>query len=209
MKLIKNKYIVLVCILFLAAAAAEGFVYMNYGKLQEQPVMLGRFLRIYPIYNDDGSWLHGRLGIGYVRGLLVLEDILSFLVEVFLIRYISSICDFFSISRKVLMAAACAMAATFYRFFTRLRGVYVLDYLHVRGRGVFDLPDLYLFLTMVGIILWIVVPYYKAYHPFKKEKVKGMPLLQKWALELRFAGIFLQAAFLPKDRWEKLFEKWR
>ena len=101
------------------------------------------------------------------------------------------------------------MAATFYRFFTRLRGVYVLDYLHVRGRGVFDLPDLYLFLTMVGIILWIVVPYYKAYHPFKKEKVKGMPLLQEWAWELRFAGVFLQAAFLPKDRWEKLFEKWR
>ena len=112
MKLIKNKYIVLVCILFLAASAAEVFVYMNYGKLQEQPVMLGRFLRIYPIYNDDGSWLHGRLGIGYVRGLLVLEDILSFLVEVFLIRYISSICDFFSISRKVLMAAACAMAVS-------------------------------------------------------------------------------------------------
>ena len=42
-----------------------------------------------------------------------------------------------------------------------------------------NLPDLYLFLTMAGIILWIVVPCYKAYHSFKKEKVKGMSLLQK------------------------------
>ncbi len=69
-----------------------------------------------------------------------------------------------------------------------------------------NLPDLYLFLTMAGIILWIVVPCYKAYHSFKKEKVKGMSLLQKWAWELRFAGIFLQAAFLPKDRWRSFLK---
>lgn len=208
MKLLKNKYIILVCILFLAAAAAEGLACLHYGELQAKPVMLARFLRIYPIYNDNGSWLHGRLGIGYIWWMLVLEDSLSLLTEVFLIRYISSICDFFRLSRKVLMAVACAMGASLYRFFTRLRGVYVLDYLHVRGYGVYDLPDLYLFLAMVGMILWLV-PYCKAYYPFKKKKVKGMTLLQKWAWQLRFSGIFLQAAFLPRDRWEKLFEKWR
>lgn len=208
MKLLKNKCVILAVVLFLAAGLAEGIVSMHYGELQAQPVILGRFLRIYPVYNDNGSWLHGRLGIGYVWWMLVCEDILSLLVEVFLIRYISALCDFFSLSRRVLMLAACGVSATAYRFFTRIRGVYVLDYLHVRGHGVFDLPDLYLFVMMVGIILWLL-PYHMAYRPYKKEKVKGMPFLRKCAWEFKFSGVFLRAVFLPKERREALFKEWR
>lgn len=208
MRQLKYKYIILAGVLFLAAGMAEGIVYRHYGELVTEPLRLGRFLRIYPVYNDNGSWLHARLGIGYIRWLLVCEDILAILVEVFLIRFISSLCDFFSISRRILVVVLCGMSATAYRLFTRLRGVYVLDYLHVRGHGVFDLPDLYLFLTMAGLILWLL-PYHKAYIPFKKQKVKGMPLLQKWAWEFKFSGVFLRAAFLPRDRWKELFQKWR
>ena len=208
MKLLKNKCVILAAVLFLAAGMAEGIVSMHYGEFQAQPVMLGRFLRIYPVYNDNGSWLHGRLGIGYIWWLLVCEDILSLLVEVFLIRFISAICDFFSLSRKILMLAAFGVSASAYRLFTRLRGVYVLDYLHVRGYGVFDLPDIYLFLMMVGIILWLL-PYHRAYRPYKKEKVKGMPFFLKCVWELKFSGVFLRAAFLPRDRWEGLFQEWR
>ena len=208
MKLLKSKYFILAGILFLAAGLAEGIVYMHYGELQARPVLLGQFMRIYPVYNDNGSWLHGRLGIGYVWWMLICEDILSLLLEVFLVRFISALCDFFSLSRKIILLMACGMSATAYRLFTRLRGVYVLDYLHVRGHGVFDLPDLYLFVMMVGIILWLL-PYHMVYHPYKKEKVKGMSVLQKWAWELKFSGVFFRAVFLPQDRWEELFKEWK
>lgn len=208
MKPYRNKYLILGCILFLAAALAERIVYSNFGELQNQPLIICGFLRIYPIYNDNGSWFHGRLGIGYIRSLLVFEDIMALLAEVFLFRYIDCMCSFFSLSRRTLMLVACGMSATMYRLFTRIRGVYVLDYLHVKGYGVFDLPDLYLFLAMAGILLWLL-PYMKAYHPYKKQKVEGMPLLQKWGWELRFSGMFLQAVFLPKKKWKELFEKWQ
>ncbi len=208
MKLYKNKYIILVGILFLAAALAEGITASRFGELQKNPLVLCDFLRIYPVYNDNGSWLHGRLGIGYVRGLLALEDILALLAEVFLFRYIDGMCSFFSISRRTLMLVVCGMSATLFRLFTRMRGIYVLDYLHIKGHGVFDLPDFYLFLTIAGIILWLL-PYTKAYRAYKKPKVKGMSLLQRWGWELRLSGTFLHAAFLPKNRQEELFKKWR
>ena len=107
MKLYKNKYIILGCILFLAAALAERIVYSHFGELEAQPLVICRFLRIYPVYNDNGSWLHGKLGIGYVRSLLIFEDVLSIMAEVFLFRYIAGISSFFSLSRRTLMFVDC------------------------------------------------------------------------------------------------------
>lgn len=204
----KKKYIILTCVLFLAAYLAERLVLLHIDELRMQPMPLGGFLEIYPVYNDHGSWFHGKIGIGYVRPLLIFEDIFTLMMEVFLLRYIASLCDFFSMSRKILMVVACSMPATAFRLFTRIRGVYVLDYLYLKGRSVFDLPDLYLFIAVAGLFIWII-PLLRVYYPYKNKKVKGMSMLQKWAWEFRFAGLFLKAAFVPRDRWEGLFQKWR
>lgn len=204
----KKKYIILICVLFLAAYLAERFMLLHMDELQGKSIISGGLLEIYPIYNDSGSWFHGKLGIDYARPLLIFEDILSLILEVFLLRYIAAMCDFFSMSRKILMVVACGMPATAFRLFTRIRGLYVLDYLHLKGHGVFDLPDLYLFIAVAGLFIWIV-PLLKVYYPYKNKKVKGMSVLQKWAWEFRFAGTFLKAAFVPRDSWEELFQRWR
>lgn len=208
MKNVKNRHIALIILLFLLAGLGEWTAYLHFGEWQAQPVMLNSFLRLFPVYNDSGSWLHGRIGVGYVRWLLIVEDILALAAEMFVIRYIRAIGHFFGLGCQVLYMVDCGIAATSYRFFTRMRGVYVLDYLHVRGRGVFDLPDLYLFLTMIGLILWLI-PLYMVYHPYLKKKTKGMPLLRKWAFELRVSGVFLKAAFVSGKRWDGMFEMWR
>ncbi len=208
MKALKNRHIWLITILFLLAILAERTAYLHFGQWRAQPVMLTRFLRLYPVYNDSGSWLHGRLGIGYVRWVLILEDVLSLAAELFLIRYIRAIGSFFGLRCGVLYMVDCGIAATVHRFFTRLRGVYVLDYLHWKGRGVFDLPDLYLFLTLAGLLVWLI-PMYGRYHPYIKKNTKGMSRIQKWGWELRLSGVFLKAAFVPERRWEEMFAKWR
>ena len=84
MKVSKIKYIILICVLLLAAGLAEWIVTSHYSEFLTGSVRIGSFLEIYPVYNDDGSWFHGKIGLDYAPVLLFLEDVLAIMMEWFL-----------------------------------------------------------------------------------------------------------------------------
>lgn len=205
-KNIKNHLIIIVILVFIAGLA-EGIVYFHFYELRESPIVLNNFLRIYPTYNRNGSWFHGRLGIGYVRWLLIFERIFILLVSFYLFRFMKAYSHFFHMSMLWLHITDFAFAVAIYRIVTSIRGVFTLDYLDF-GRYIYDFPDLYLGMIMAGLLIWLI-PALTKYYRFRNTKVKGLNFIKRQIWDFKFAAMFLKAALIPESRWEAEFELWR
>lgn len=198
-----NFFIIL--ILFLIAGLAECIISLHYNELSEHPLILNLYLSIRPIYNENGSLFHAKSGIGYVRWLLLSENIITVFLLVYLFRFLDAWNIFFQISRSWLYILDFAAANTIYRLFTNIRGVFPLDYLKVRN-ATYDFPDLYLGICFIGLIFWLI-PSFFFYYRYKKQKLKGAGLTQKIIWELKLTGLFLKCPFLPKEKWQILFSQ--
>lgn len=171
-----NFFIIL--ILFLIAGLAECIISLHYNELSEHPLILNRYLSIRPIYNENGSLFHAKSGIGYVRWLLLSENIITVFLLVYLFRFLDA---------------------------WNTLGVFPLDYLKVRN-ATYDFPDLYLGICFIGLIFWLI-PSFFFYYRYKKQKLKGAGLTQKIIWELKLTGLFLKCPFLPKEKWQILFSQ--
>jgi len=208
-ELIKQKkyHFILITILICIAALSEAIVCFHYDELRKNPLVITRFLRIRPVYNDDGSWIHGKLGIGYIGWLLISEDIITILMAIYLFRFMEACNRFFGISQGWLYSLDFGIATTLYRLITEVRKVFTLDYLNI-GRNTFDFPDFYLGVLMAGLIIWYF-PVMGAYHKYKKNKIKGMCFKEKLIWEFKFSGMLLKIPVLNKKKWQETFDLWQ
>ena len=204
-----RKHLFLSLVLILIAGLAEGIVTIHYDKLLQEPIAAGNLFTIRPVYNDDGSWYHAKIGIGYIRGLLLIENIAALLMAWFLYYYMDVWGWFFGMRSFWLYVFDFVFAPTLYRLFHNVLGIYTLDYIRIVGRrstSTYDFPDFYLFISAAGILIWFVmalIPYYK----YKHTQVKGMRYLTKFIWELKLAITFIRAVFVPRKQWPEFFEK--
>lgn len=201
-------HIILCGALILIAVVLEYIVYLHYDSLSKSPIILNKWMAVRPVYNTDGSWLHGRWEIGYNGLLLCLENIAALLVAAYLFRMIASYNAFFGLSAGWVYVIDLAIMVPIFRLADRLFHPYTLDYLRIRGYGTFDFPDLCLGAGLVGILLWLI-PALIQYYRYKREKTAGMGFVQKLKWEFRMSGRIMYLPFVRKSGWEERFEKWR
>lgn len=202
-----KKHFILIGGLLLIAGVLECIVWLHYDELRADPLVFNRFFEISPVYNTNGSWFHGKIGIGYIRWLLLLESIIIFLVLIFGFRYIDAVQCFYKVRTAGLYGFDFGIAVALYRLFTGIRGLYTLDYLHVIGYMTYDFPDLCIGIFIFFILVFMVMIIPKS-HKLKKEKTAGMKFFQKFLWECRLGGMFLRAAVCSKENWQELFDKW-
>lgn len=203
-----KKHIAVCMVLIIISVVLEYIVYLHYDSLTAHPVILNSRMAIAPVYNTDGSWLHGRWGIGYNGPLLCLENIGALLAAWYLLRFIESYNAFFGFSENWLYILDLEIAVPIYRLLARLYRPYTLDYLYIRGYGTFDFPDFCIGAGIAGILMWML-PFMITYRRFKKKQTVGMGFWEKCKWELRMSGRILYMPFVKKDRWEERFAKWR
>lgn len=202
-----GKHVMLWAALVLIAAGLEYAAYLHYDSLRANPVILNSRMAVAPVYNTDGSWLHGRLEIGYSGALLCAENIAALVCAGYLFRMIESFNAFFGLSAGWLYLVDLEIAVPVYRLLARTYRTYTLDYLYIRGYGTFDFPDFCIGAGIAGILLWLIPSLFK-YYRYKKERTAGMSFLQKLKWEFRMSGRILYLPFVRKSGWEERFEKW-
>lgn len=203
-----RKHVIVWAVLILIAVGLECAAYLHYDSLRANPIILNSRMAVAPVYNTDGSWLHGRWGIGYNAGLLCIENMAVLVYMGYLFRMIESYNAFFGLSEGWLYAADLEIAVPIYCLLNRVYRTYPLDYLYIQGYGTFDFPDFCIGAGIVGILLWLILSMVK-YRPYKKARTVGMSFLQKRMWELGMSGRFLYLPFVRKSGWEERFEKWR
>lgn len=203
-----RKHVIVWAVLILIAVGLECAAYLHYDSLRANPIILNSRMAVAPVYNTDGSWLHGRWGIGYNGGLLCIENMVALAIAGYLFRMIESYNAFFGLSEGWLYAADLEIAVPIYRLLNRVYRTYPLDYLYIQGYGTFDFPDFCIGAGIAGILLWLILSMVK-YRPYKKARTAGMSFLQKRKWELRMSGRILYLPFVRKSGWEERFEKWR
>lgn len=186
----------------------ERLAYLYYDSLQANPIILNRYMAIAPVYNRNGSWLHGRWGIGYRFDLLCLERMVAFLTALILFRFLQVYNAFFSMSEKWLYAVDIELAVPVYRCIVWLYSPYTLDYLYIKGYSTFDLPDFCIGVGIFFLVLWMF-PALFYYYRFRGQQTKGMRFGEKFMWERRFTVVMVKAVFLKRERWESLFSTWR
>lgn len=203
-----KKHIIFILLLILIAGIMECTMLMFYDKLVQNPLSIGHSISLRPIYNENGSWYHAKLGIGYTRGLLIAENIITLLMAWFLYRFLETWEWFFGMSSFWLYLLDFVLAPTLYRLCHNVLGRFTLDYVRIvskRGTTTYDFPDFYLGISVIIMLVWLVfalIPYYK----YKHTQVKGMRFLSKLIWELRLTALVIKAVFVPKERWAELFE---
>lgn len=202
------KHIILCAVLFLIAAVLEYAAYLHYDSLRANPLILNDDMAVVPVYNRDGSWLHGLWGIGYNGALLCLENIAGLFVAGYLYRMVDAYNIFFGLSAGWLYVIDLEIMVPVFRLADRIWHPYTLDYLYIRGYGTFDFPDFCIGVGIAGILLWLIPALIK-YYRYKREQTAGMRFVQKLKWEFRMSGRILYLPFVRKSRWEERFETWR
>ena len=203
-----KRHIIFILLLILIAGLMECTMLIFYDRLVQNPLSLGHSISLRPIYNKNGSWYHARLGIGYTRGLLIAENIITLLMAWFLYRFLETWDWFFKMNSFWLYLPDFVLAPTLYRLFHNVLGIFTLDYVRTvskRGTITYDFPDFYLGISVIIMLVWLVfalIPYYK----YKHTQVKGMRFMAKLIWELRLTALVIKAVFVPKERWAELFE---
>lgn len=95
-----------------------------------------------------------------------------------------------------------------YRLLARIYSPYTLDYLYIRGSGIYDFPDFCIGAGLVVILLWTVLEMIQ-YYTFKKKQTVGMSFGEKFKWEMGISLMFMKAALVPEDKWESMFASWK
>lgn len=101
-----------------------------------------------------------------------------------------------------------AIAGHIIRLVNDFQGYINMLFIHVPRLGItFDLVDLYLGVSVVIILVWMVLCELH-YRRLKKQKTAGMTFLQKMKWELTVAGVACKMAFFPAKKWAGFVEKY-
>lgn len=202
----RNYHVLLILILLSIAVLLEVIIYFHFDELRRQPIVINQFLEIYPIYNRNGTWLHGEIGIGYIAWLLYLEAILSLIILVVMARYMDVLICFFRLSPRWLYLVDVGAVPGIYRILTRIRGAYTLDYLQI-NQIVYDFPDFCIGIFIVGICIWAIRVSF-LFCQYMREKRRGMSFTERIVWGVRFRRMIFRMIFLPKVQWQGKFEQW-
>ncbi len=198
------RQLLLTCLLVIIGFSVVTGIHVVYGDTLEEVFIGNQWLAFKPVYNRDGSWLHGRLNVGYRPGLLLAEGILTLFAGVFCIRFMG----FFNYVIQLSSVWSCwlyvMLSTTIARIIQVLAGQYTLDYIYIGVmHGTFDLFDFYLGIGLAGLMVWVVLAEIK-YRRLRKACTEGMRFWQRLKWEFSFMGRTFQAAFLPRARWDSL-----
>lgn len=197
--------------LTLLSFAVVAVILLLCGERAEEICVGGDILAFAPVYNRSGSWFHARLGIGYRPDILLLEHVISMLLLVYLSRFMDFTATVLKINTLWSRCLDFGMAATLVRLITALFGRYTLNYIYIAPlRSTYDLPDLYLGVSLAVLLIWAVWCEVR-YLRLKKSATRGMGFAKRMKWELLFTGNVLKAAILPAARWEEIrrpYEIW-
>ncbi len=199
-------HVLFISILFCTAVFLDIVIYIYYDELYRQPIVINKWIQISPIYNKSGTWLHEKMGIGYLFWLLYLESILSLILLAVITRYMEIQIYFFKLSPKWLYLADIGVVPGCYRMFTRARGAYTLDYLQI-NQMVYDFSDLCIGVFAVGIFIWVMWVSWLFYQ-YRKEKQIGMNFIERMVWGIQFRRMMVRLMFLPRIQWQREFKKW-
>lgn len=202
---IKRHLIVVVCLLVVGYGIVA-YIHIVCPEIINEPHAKDVAVSFSPVYNEDGSTFHARLGIGYRQGLLIFESVVTLFMTWVLYRMIEYYNIYFGIKRFWSYFADFGAASMLARFPTRLTGKYTLDYWYVKaGHGTYDFFDFCIGICILGILLWMI-PYYIKYHQYKKQHTAGMNTWQKLWWEIKFGLKLIKTSFCPIKTWWKDIE---
>lgn len=190
----------------LAFAVAVG-IECFYGEQVEEIYIGNQFLAFAPVYNRSGSWLHGRLHIGYRPDILFLEHTITLGLLLFLSRFTDFISLVLGMSRNWSICEDLAIAATLVRLINACLGRYTLDYIYIAGRATYDLVDFYLGVSLLLICIWAVWGEIRTLR-LRKKATQGMSLGQRMKWDIVFTGNACRAAFISTSKWREIQERY-
>lgn len=191
----------------LSALAIASYIIILYGEQAEKIYIGGDSLAFAPVYNRSGSWLHGRLKLGYRPDILFLEHVISLFLLLFLARFTDFISMIFGMSRRWSLCEDLAIAATLVRLINVILGRYTLDYIYVARWGTYDLVDFYLGISFLILCVWAVLGEIRMLR-LKKYATQGMNFWQRVRWELVFTRNACRAAFISTAKWKEIQERY-
>ncbi len=197
-----------VCLLIALGFGIVVTLIITYGEQVEAVYIGNEALALAPIYNRNGSWFHGKIGIGQQPLLYFGEQILTLLMELFILRFMTWLNRALGLSAKWNHLVDFMFAVTIARTITLLTGNHTLDYVYIaKFHATYDLFDFYLGITIVLTLIWCVLAEIK-FLRLKKKATPGMNFWQKMKWELLFTWDACKAAFVSTEQQERLLQKY-
>lgn len=197
---VKRHLIFVICLLVIGYGIVA-YIHIVCPEKIGQPHARGAAFAFAPVYNEDGSAFHARLGIGYQQGLLIFESVVTLFATLLLYRMMEYYCIFFGIKRIWSYFVDFGAASALARFPMWLLGKYTLDYWYIRaGHGTYDFFDFCIGICVAGVLIWII-PFYVKYLKYKKLHTAGMNFVQKFVWEMKLSLQLLKTSFCPIKTW--------
>lgn len=191
----------------LALAVAE-IVIFRYGERVEDIYIGSDFLAFEPVYNRSGSWLHGRLKLGYRPDILFLEHAVTLFLLWFLSRFTDFISMILGMSRRWSLFEDLATAATLVRLINVIRGRYTLDYIYINPlHATYDLVDIYLGISLFFLCVWMVLAEIRTLR-LKRQAAQGMSFGGRMKWELVLTGNACRAPFMSSAKWKNIQDRY-
>lgn len=204
---VKRHLIFVICLLVIGYGIVA-YIHIVCPQKIGQTHTKGAAVAFVPMYNEDGSTVHAKLGIGYQQGLLIFESVVALFATLILYRMIEYYCIFFGIKRIWSYFVDFGTASVLARFPTRLTGKYTLDYVYIKAsHSVYDFFDFCIGICITGILIWMI-PYCIKYHEYKRVHTVGMHFGQKLLWEMKFGLHMIKSTFYPIKTWWKDIEKY-
>lgn len=199
---VKRHLIFVVCLLVIGYGIVA-YIHMVCPERIGQPPARGVEVAFAPVYNENGSALHARLGIGYQQGLLIAESLVALCLNWILYRLVEYHNIFFGMKRGWNYFLDFGFASIIARIPTSLLGIYTLDYLYIKkGHATYDFFDFCIRIYVTGMLLWII-PFCIKFYKYKKEHTAGMNFWEKFKWDVRLNLQLMKTPFLPVKMWWK------
>lgn len=201
-----RNHIILIAALVIIGFLIVAVIKLLYGDQIENLYIGGKQIGFHPVYNENGSWFHGKIGIGYQRGLLLAENLVILVCSAFVHRWIEYCSRFFRLGGVWSFFMDFGLAAGLARLFQNLGGFYTLDYVYIdKLSATYDFFDFLLYLMCAGILVWLVL-YCIRYYSYRARETKGMKFWPKFLWSWRLSLKVMKETLKPIKNWDYEFE---
>ncbi len=204
---IKGRICFIALFTLLALAIVECILFLYDGHVEE--IHIGNdFLAFAPVYNRSGSWLHGRLNLGYRPDILFAEHMITLFILWFLSRFTDFISMILGMSRRWSLFVDLTTAATLARLINVIRGKYTLDYVYIGClHATYDLVDIYLGIGLLFLCIWVTLAEIRTFR-LKKQVTRGMSFWGRMRWELVLTGNACRAPFIRTAKWKEIQDRY-
>lgn len=197
-----------IAVLTFLGLAVAAVILGIYGERVEEVFIGSPSLAFAPVYNRNGSWMHGRLKIGYRPEILMAEHVITLLLLCYLSRFIDYISMILGMSRSWGICMDLGIAATLARLINVIAKRYTLDYIYIRRmHATYDLVDFYLGIGILIMLVWVFLCEIRVFR-LKKQATQGLGFRARMRWELVFTGNACRAVFMPREGWEDIRERY-